>query len=274
MHFQLLLWLALGSLLQVLCLNLSKKKISFGRRQGHKKSLHEAAAVEERLSALQEHLDLSILKPSKHCDTIRHCLALKDTYEVIPFETWGKLSEGQQRDWQERKCNSHMTPDPKQCGQYMTVAEKEKHELDKMERLERTERRAKCAAEKPVKHALEWKTALQPTSKRPRLHVLTYATKLKEHMCHAIKLGLMWGINWTVIGLGEPWSGNLKQKFEGTLVYLQDLDPDDVVIFGDAFDVFYVGTEESIIDTYLAWDVSETQVFKLPESCTCSTHTC
>ena len=95
--------------------------------------------------------------------------------------------------------------------------------------------------------------------------MLTYATKLKEHMCHAIKIGLMWGIAWTVIGLGEPWSGNLKQKFEGTLLYLDQLDKNDVVIFGDAFDVFYTGTEETMIDVYLSWNVSDSQVVFMAE---------
>ena len=227
---------------------------AFGRKQGAKSLLREAAEIEHKLQRLEKHLDTASQTPPKHCETIKHCISMKDQYDVVPFETWGKLSDAQQREWEQIKCNAHLVPDTKHCSKFMSAAELNSHEISRAKEKQEQERRAKCAAAKPVKHALPWKSA-QSKGGRPRLRVLTYATKLKAHMCRAIEIGLQWKVEWTVIGLGEPWSGNLKQKFEGTLAYLASVDPDDLIIFGDAFDVFYVGTEEQIVDTFLSWNV-------------------
>jgi hypothetical protein len=46
------------------------------------------------------------------------------------------------------------------------------------------------------------------------------------------------------------------------------VDEDDLIIFGDAFDVFYVGTEEQLVDQFLKWDLgADNVVFMAEKGC-------
>lgn len=80
-----------------------------------------------------------------------------------------------------------------------------------------------------------------------RLHVLTYATKISPMMCDAVLVALAAGVRLNVLGWREEYLGNF-QKLRAARAYAASVPPGDVLLFGDAYDVLWLGGERALME--------------------------
>jgi len=112
------------------------------------------------------------------------------------------------------------------------------------------------------------KPAGRSRTARPTLHHLTYATHggSDDYFCRCLRLALIRGIPLRILGWGDAWHG-LVQKWTSLSTVLKEIPDDDVIIFGDAYDVFYNATSDEILDAFLEWNLDEKVVFMGEKGC-------
>jgi len=62
-----------------------------------------------------------------------------------------------------------------------------------------------------------------------------------------------------VLGFGDVYKGNF-QKLESARAHVAALPADDIVLFGDAYDVLYLGDEAALLDKYDAMGIEPSRV--------------
>ncbi len=73
-----------------------------------------------------------------------------------------------------------------------------------------------------------------------KLYIVTVGTDISGYYNILIKSCKRLSLNIINLGLNKKWSG-LTMKYSLLKEYLQKLDNNDVVLFIDAYDVFFVG---------------------------------
>lgn len=83
-----------------------------------------------------------------------------------------------------------------------------------------------------------------------KLHVCTVANYEDEGLDTLIKSGKAYGIDVNVIGMGDPYPNHFT-KISKMYRYLDRLQPDDIVLFVDGFDVFFISSGDEIMTKFL-----------------------
>ncbi|CEP02364.1 DUF5672 domain-containing protein [Plasmodiophora brassicae] len=101
---------------------------------------------------------------------------------------------------------------------------------------------------------------------RPSLTVVTFASHNANFLCHLLYTGALFQLKVKVVGFrGAAPDDVLFEKIPVTLDELRQHDPDDIVMFVDAYDVLLVDTEANIVDKFLA--MNEPVVFTAEKGC-------
>lgn len=90
-------------------------------------------------------------------------------------------------------------------------------------------------------------TATDKRPKPPEYHAVTYASHRgsDERFCMALESAARHKIPLIILGWGVPWRG-LFQKLEAAMNLTSSLSPNDVVLFVDAFDIFFTNTSSEV----------------------------
>lgn len=82
------------------------------------------------------------------------------------------------------------------------------------------------------------------------LHVATVATESKYYLPYLQKTCAEWGVDLTILGMGEKWEGYIF-KFKKIVDFLQSLPADDIVCFVDGYDVIVTNDLNELVPTFL-----------------------
>lgn len=82
-----------------------------------------------------------------------------------------------------------------------------------------------------------------------QLHVFTVASDQNHHLERLLRSTQRFGIDLTILGLGQPYQGN-GQKIAFILEHLRQLPPDDLFLFVDAYDVIFLTGISELLETY------------------------
>lgn len=88
-----------------------------------------------------------------------------------------------------------------------------------------------------------------------KLHVITVASTIDKRLVKLLNTCVWQGINIEILGAGEPYPGN-GQKLVYIQEYARQLDPEDIILFVDAYDVLFIANEEKILEKFLAFNTS------------------
>lgn len=86
-----------------------------------------------------------------------------------------------------------------------------------------------------------------------KLHIITVASTVDKRLVKLMETCIWQGIDIEILGTGQPYQGN-GQKLLYIKEYAKELDPDDIVLFVDAYDVLFIGSEEKILAKFLAFN--------------------
>eukprot|EP00931_Biecheleriopsis_adriatica_P120296 TRINITY_DN95410_c0_g1_i1.p1 TRINITY_DN95410_c0_g1~~TRINITY_DN95410_c0_g1_i1.p1 ORF type:complete len:391 (+),score=37.62 TRINITY_DN95410_c0_g1_i1:59-1231(+) len=88
----------------------------------------------------------------------------------------------------------------------------------------------------------------------PKLHALTYSSTVDERLALPFASGEFYGIYPVVVGYGSEsaWAYGLSKLANRVRSYIWNhTEPDDIVLFFDAFDTIFLGTSDEIVSRYL-----------------------
>ena len=84
---------------------------------------------------------------------------------------------------------------------------------------------------------------------RDIINIVTIATHTAGYFDILKKSCINGGVNLTVLGYGEPWTG-LDTKIRLLNKYLETKQPEDIIVLIDAFDVVMLGNSKELLERY------------------------